>query len=361
MFKFSQLEQIHLEITNNCQASCPMCARNYHGGQENPLLKITNWTLKDFQNIFTDEVIEQVRGIYFCGNFGDPILNNDFLDMIKWITPKKPNLVINIHTNGGARKSEWWEDLARSLPKNHLICFGIDGLEDTHHLYRVGTTYNTVIKNAKSFIDAGGRAEWVFIKFKHNEHQEEEARNRAKNLGFAMFMLKNSSRFLGEPKYRVVDKAGNVTYYIEPPSDNKMHFISRDMINNYKETIMPLEISCKVQRDKEIYIDAFKMIMPCCWLASTPYTQYDYDNVNANLRSEIKRQYQDLVSSLGGAESLDAVNVGIKQVIDSEPWQTVWSEYWTHKKMIMCARICGQSSSISKPVDQFLEREHLKG
>lgn len=361
MFKFSQLEQIHLEITNNCQASCPMCARNYHGGQENPLLKINNWSLADFQNIFTDEVIEQVRGIYFCGNFGDPILNNDFLDMIKWISPKKPSLVINIHTNGGARKSEWWEDLARSLPKNHLICFGIDGLEDTHHLYRVGTTYNTVIKNAKSFIDAGGRAEWVFIKFKHNEHQEEEARKRAKDLGFATFMLKNSSRFLGEPKYRVVDKAGNVTNYIEPPSDNKMNFISRDMINNYKETIMPLEISCKVQRDKEIYIDAFKMIMPCCWLASTPYTQYDYDNVNANLRSEIKKQYQELVSSLGGAESLDAVNVGIKQVIDSKPWQTVWSEYWTHKKMIMCARICGQSSSISKPVDQFLEREHLKG
>jgi MoaA/NifB/PqqE/SkfB family radical SAM enzyme len=338
-----------------------MCARNYHGGQENPLLKINNWTLEDFQNIFTDEVIEQVRCIYFCGNFGDPLLNNDFLDMIKWVSPKKPNLVINIHTNGGARKPEWWADLARSLPKNHMVCFGIDGLEDTHHLYRIGTTYNTVIKNAKSFIDAGGCAEWVFLKFRHNEHQEDEARRRAKELGFKTFMLKNSSRFLGEPRYRTIDKAGNTTHYIEPPSDNKMNFISRDMINNYKETIMPLEISCKAQKEKEIYIDAFKTIMPCCWLASIPYTQYDYDNVNANLRSEIKRQYQDLVSSLGGAESLDAVNVGIKQVIESKPWQTVWPEYWSSKKMIMCARICGIGEQISKPGDQFLEREHLKG
>ena len=39
MFSFSDLENIHLEITNRCQASCPMCSRNYHGGLENPLIK----------------------------------------------------------------------------------------------------------------------------------------------------------------------------------------------------------------------------------------------------------------------------------------------------------------------------------
>lgn len=359
MFKFNELCTIHLEITNNCQASCPMCARNFHGGQENPLLKINNWTLKDFQDIFTEEVIAQVQGIYFCGNFGDPLLNNDLLDMIKWISPKSPHLVINIHTNGGARKPEWWAELARSLPQNHIVNFGIDGLEDTHHLYRVGTTYETVIRNAKAFIDAGGKAEWVFLKFKHNEHQEDEARRRAKELGFEIFTLKNSSRFLGEPRYRVVDKEGNTTHYIEPPGDNKMHFISKDMINNYRETIMPLEIKCKVQNNREIYIDAFKTIMPCCWLASIPYTQYDYDNVNASLRYEIKKQYDGLVEELGGIDSLHAVNVGVKNVINSDKWQTVWPTYWTTKKLIMCARICGQTDTISKPGDQFLERKNL--
>lgn len=360
MFKFEELQTIHLEITNNCQASCPMCARNYHGGKENPLLKINSWTLKDFQDIFTDEVIAQIQGIYFCGNFGDPLLNNDLQEMIKWIVPKNPELAINIHTNGGARKVEWWQELARILPKKHIVCFGIDGLEDTHHIYRIGTTYENVIRNAKAFIDAGGRAEWAFIKFRHNEHQEDEARCRAKELGFALFTLKNSSRFLGEPRYRVLDKDGNITHYIEPPSDNKMHFISKDMINRYKETIMPLEVSCTVQKNKEIYIDAFKRIMPCCWLASAPYTQYDYDNVNAEIRSEIKRQYYDLVDALGGPNALDAVNTGIKTLLNSEPWQTVWETYWTTKKMIMCARICGISEKISKPNDQFLERDYLE-
>ena len=356
MFKFNELRSIHLEITNNCQASCPMCARNYHGGQENPLVKVTNWTLDEFKVIFTQEVMMQLRGVYFCGNFGDPILNNDLIPMIEHLAQNAPHLVVNVHTNGGARNVEWWRSLAKALPKHHNVCFGLDGLEDTLHIYRIGVNYETVIRNAKAFIGAGGTAEWAFIKFKHNEHQEDDARRIAKELNFSMFTLKNSSRFLGEPKYRVIDKQGEVTHYIEPPSDNKMHFISKDMINNYKTTVLPLEIKCKVQNDKEIYIDAYKNIMPCCWLASIPYTQYDYDNVNAALRYEIKRQHSELVADLGNTS---AVTVGIKNVIDSTAWQSVWETYWTTKKLIMCARICGQSSEISKPDDQFLERQNL--
>ena len=45
MFKFDQLEIVQVEITNRCQASCPMCPRNIHGGIENPLFYfITNQT-----------------------------------------------------------------------------------------------------------------------------------------------------------------------------------------------------------------------------------------------------------------------------------------------------------------------------
>ena len=359
MFTFDQLKTVHVEITNQCQASCPMCARNFHGGQENPLITKQNWTLEEFKSIFTPEVCNQIIGIYFCGNFGDPILNNDLIPMVAHIRDNNPDINIAIHTNGGARNTAWWKELASVMPKNHNVVFGLDGLEDTLHLYRVGVNYDNVIKNAKAFINNGGKAEWCFIKFKHNEHQEYKARRRAKELGFSTFVLKNSSRFLGEPKYRVLDKQGNITHYIEPPGDNKMHFISKSMIDNYKQTIMPLEISCKVQKDKEIYIDAYKTIMPCCWLGSTPYTQYDYDNVNPLIRSEIKNQYDDLVNALGGFPKLNAVDIGIKNIIDSDSWQNSWVTYWTKKKMIMCARICGVTEKISKPNDQFLEKAQL--
>lgn len=359
MFTFKELKTIHVEITNMCQASCPMCARNYHGGQDNPLVVNQNWTLEEFKKIFSQSVCDQIEGVYFCGNFGDPILNNDLIPMVKHIRDSNPKIRVAIHTNGGARNKAWWRELAGVMPEEHNVVFGLDGLEDTLHLYRIGVNYDKVIENARAFITQGGKAEWCFIKFKHNEHQEDEARRRAKDLGFETFMLKNSSRFLGEPRYRVLDKQGSITHYIEPPNDNKIHFISKKMIENYKQTIMPLPIKCKVQESKEIYIDAYKMVMPCCWLASIPYTQYDYDNITVAIRTEIKNQYDSLLVDLGGKESLDAVSVGIENIVNSQPWQTVWNKYWTQEKMIVCARICGVSDEISDPDDQFLQRDEL--
>ena len=175
MFKFSELRQIHLEISNNCQASCPMCSRNIHGGLENPLIKISNWSLDQFKTSINNDVLLQIQGLYFCGNFGDPLLNNDLIDMIEYTVSVNPNIDIRIHTNGSLRSKDWWRKLALVMPKNHSVIFAIDGLSQTHSLYRIGTDYHQILRNATSFIQAGGIAEWAFIRFKHNEHEVDAA------------------------------------------------------------------------------------------------------------------------------------------------------------------------------------------
>ena len=48
---------------------------------------------------------------------------------------KKITLWIYIHTNGGVHNTDWWEKLAQIINHNGKIDFGIDGLEDTNHLY----------------------------------------------------------------------------------------------------------------------------------------------------------------------------------------------------------------------------------
>ena len=35
----STIDAIHIELTDKCQAACPMCARNYNGGIERPFIK----------------------------------------------------------------------------------------------------------------------------------------------------------------------------------------------------------------------------------------------------------------------------------------------------------------------------------
>lgn len=351
MFKFTDLRRIHLEVTNNCQASCPMCNRNINGGLENPLIKTRSWTLDNFKKIMNEEVLNQIQDYYYCGNFGDPLLNNDLIDMCEYSKEVNPSLGITIHTNGSLRSKEWWIKLASALPKNHQVVFGIDGLEDTHSLYRIGTKFNTIIENATAFIKAGGRASWVYIKFKHNEHQVDKARQLSESLGFEKFILKNSSRFVLEPYVKVVDRYNRLSHYIEPSSDTPLKFIDKDTIRSYKDIVQNSDIKCQVLESKEIYIDAYMDFFPCCWLAHVPYTYITSDEA-AEVRKEMRSQYEEMTSILGNINVLER---SIKDIVNSDEYQTIWNKYWNSNKLITCVRTCGVSKKInfSQSPDQF--------
>lgn len=364
MFKFSELKSVHLEISTRCQASCPMCPRKYRGGVTNDNLKIADWTYDEFVAVFTDKVLQQLKMIYFCGNFGDPIINDDLIDMCQYVKEKAPDMEIRIHTNGSARTVSWWKNLKEALPQKHVVVFGIDGLEDTHHIYRIGTSYNTIIKNATAFMSVGGNAEWVFIKFKHNEHQVEEAERISKELGFTQFVVKNTTRFVADKKYNVVDEQGNTIYYLEPPTDNKVVFVDDNTIRNHKEILNNSVIHCYVLSTKEVYIDAHKHVFPCCFLASQPYNYQPKNPPGDEIQGFVRQfydktldQYYELVESLGGIDNLSALKHPLDEIIDREEWQSVWADYWSTKKLYTCARVCGRTpQNFSKPKDQFIKR-----
>lgn len=361
MFKFSELKQIHLEITNNCQASCPMCSRNIHGGLENPNIKIKGWSLDQYKSALSNEVLTQVEGVYFCGNYGDPLLNNNLLEMIKYTSQTNENINVRIHTNGSLRSKSWWEELAAALPKTHNVIFAIDGLADTHSLYRIGTDFNKIIENAQAFINAGGTAEWAFIRFKHNEHQVEECRDLAKKLGFNLFTMKDSSRWLLEPKFNVVDKNGDTTYYLEPSELSTIKIIEPSIVKQYKEILKNTQINCYAKHAKEIYLDAYGHLFPCCWLGAIPYNSKDLENELEEVRTAIHKDYYDLLESLGGIRNVDTADKSIKDIVNSNEYQTVWDFYWNERKLITCGRSCGTTKTVefSKPKDQLVRTDTL--
>jgi sulfatase maturation enzyme AslB (radical SAM superfamily) len=277
-------------------------------------------------------------------------MNNDLIEMCQYSSEVAPDVRVTIHTNGSARNTAWWQNLARVLPNNHSVVFALDGLEDTHSVYRVGTDFNQIIKNATDFIKAGGIAEWVFIKFKHNEHQVETARQLSKDLGFSKFTLKNSSRFILEPKVNVTDKHGRITHYIEPPTEVTMKFIDKQVIKAYKELVAQSTIDCKSLNDREIYIDAFGDLFPCCWIASVPYSYIAPDDA-FEVRNEMRNQHYELLASLGNVNTLSK---SVRDIIDSTEYQSVWDSYWTTNKLITCARTCGVNTDFAKPRDQIV-------
>jgi len=280
--------------------------------------------------------------------------------MCQYCKDESPDIKISIHTNGSARTIDWWKDLAKALPSNHRVVFAIDGLADTHSIYRVGTHFDKIIENAQAFMSAGGIAEWCFIKFKHNEHQVEEVKKYAEEKGFQLFSMKNSSRFVGKPYFEVFDKQGIPIYNIEPPSDSNMNFISMDIIKNYKSIVENSEINCYALEMKEIYIDAHQHVYPCCYLASTPYTYIREDTVE-EVRYEIRNQHTKFIEDLGGFATIDVSKKSLLDIISTPVWHSIWDKYWHTDKLIMCARICGKIKEISQPRQQVIYTETLNG
>ena len=47
---FDSIHDMHVEITNRCNAACPMCARNDFGGKTKEDLELDEWTKEDIDN-----------------------------------------------------------------------------------------------------------------------------------------------------------------------------------------------------------------------------------------------------------------------------------------------------------------------
>jgi MoaA/NifB/PqqE/SkfB family radical SAM enzyme len=357
MYKFSDIKKLHIEMSSLCQASCPMCARNYHGGLTNPKVVERNLTFDLFVKLVDQEFLAQLQSISMCGNFGDPILNSDLIPIIEHIAKINPLIDIHLHTNASARTKSWWEHLARALPKQHLVLFGIDGLEDTHHLYRIGTDFNKIIENAKAFISQGGKARWNFITFKHNEHQLDAARQLSQELGFESFQEKQTSRFIGDPFFEVYDKNGLVTHKLEFPTEQKIAFIDKKTVENYKQVFETCTISCEVEQEKSVYIDAQGYLWPCCFLASVPYQYSKPERLVWNFMNDSYASLNKTLENFGGMSGLSLHNRTIKEIVNSPEWQTVWNKGFEDKSILMCSRVCGKfpDTPISQCRDQFLD------
>jgi len=342
MIRYKEIQTAHIELTNRCQASCPMCDRNFHGGLENSRINIADWTIEQFVNVFDRTEIEH---FYLCGNFGDPMICKDILPILQYLKNKQKS--VEVHTNGGMHTPVWWSALASCLPKKHKVVFSIDGLQNTHHLYRIGTEYQRVLSHAKHFIKNGGNAVWSFLAFKHNEHEIQEAKSLAKAYGFIDFYLKHSSRFSFDNKFGVLDKNLEFQYFLQPSSQAQLTKLTDSELSNIQDFVDSTDISCHAQHSKEIYIDAHKKLFPCCFLASIPYQPYENEKLH-DIRLHIEDQYAELIQDLGNTNVLEK---SIKSIVESEPYQTVWNKYWTVKKLYTCARTCG--NKLQSPSEQI--------
>lgn len=254
---------IDLETTTRCNAACPMCFRNLSGDRVNPNLQIT-----DFDIDWLDNIDLPLRTVSLCGNYGDPIISKNLHDIVEKVLSKKfvEGKKIIIMTNGGARTTEWWKELAKIMSNGDKcrVIFGIDGLEDTNHLYRRNVEWHKLMDNVKAFIGAGGRAQWKMLLFKHNQHQVEEAKQKSIDMGFTFFETIITNRFKNVKQksiYPVYDKLGEHIYDLEEAKIADTDFTPRKKAR--KEQVWSGKVNCYANKLNSIYMAADGRVYPC--------------------------------------------------------------------------------------------------
>jgi len=180
-----EIKSFNIELTSRCNAKCSLCKNQYAENRD--------LSFKDIQSFFTKEVLSNLVTLKLYGSLGDPALHPNFKKIIKYFKESNPKLILNISTNGGMHKEAWWRDLGKLLSPEDEVHFGLDGTPTTHALYR-GTSFEKVFHNMKSFIKGGGNAKWLFLCFKHNQHQIEDLRKLSNLIG-ATFVPRYSGEY----------------------------------------------------------------------------------------------------------------------------------------------------------------------
>jgi MoaA/NifB/PqqE/SkfB family radical SAM enzyme len=349
MYTYNDIREVHLEVTQRCQAACPMCDRNMNGGADNPHITNAELSLEDCKKIFKPEFIRQLKTMYMCGNLGDPIIARDTLEIFKYFRENNSNMWLSMNTNAGARDEAWWEELAHVFGRMGAVIFSVDGLEDTNHLYRQGVNWNNVVRSATSFIKAGGRARWDFLIFEHNEHQVETAERLAKEYGFERFQKKKSARFVTstiKPKdeHQAVNRKGEETTKIAKPKETDNVNLAlqkqKEIEKSYgsmKDYFNSCSINCKVAQQGSIFITAEGLLMPCCWTAGRMYKWW-----HSNPKVE---QIWDHIDAAGGKQGINVIENDIKDVVNGKLISSIkdsWSiDTIANGKLGVCAQKCG--------------------
>jgi len=377
LYTYNEIKTVHLEITAACNASCPMCARNINGGEVNPQLPQTELGLDDIKKIFDPKFVTQLERVYLCGNYGDPVAARDTLEALTYFRTYNPNIYLSMHTNGSAKRPEWWAELARIIGRKGHVVFSLDGLEDTNHLYRQGTVWSKIMENAQSFINAGGRARWDYIVFAHNEHQVEAAEQLSKSMGFERFQFKKSARFFSmasgvtKEMHQAANRKGMATTLLQAPTNpkyrngaldelakiakseaevkflpsraNDIPVLAAQKFHADPDKKKPMErywdevpIKCKVAEEKSLYISAEGVVQPCCWTAGQMYVWYWTPKGG---------QIWNLIDQVG-KENLTATKVPLRDIVDGLYFQDLVPNSWNKSscadgKLAVCAKTCG--------------------
>ena len=172
---------ISFEPTTSCNLRCPECPSGLR-----QFTRPKGMLEQDFFRKTIDDIHKELLYLIFYFQ-GEPFLNPDFLQMVKYATSKK------IYTATSTNAHFLTDEVAKATVESGLdrLIISVDGAtQDTYKQYRVGGNIEKVLEGARNIVkwkrELKSKTPFVFFQFlvvKHNEHQIEDIKRIAKEIG----------------------------------------------------------------------------------------------------------------------------------------------------------------------------------
>lgn len=279
---YRNTHNLQVDITSYCNARCSGCVRNKDGDEVKEELILEHFDLEVWERLAKEDTAGwYIATLTLNGNWGDPMMHPHLVKMLAIWSLYHPESAMYLHTNGSMRTTKFWEDMGEVCRQftNHFIVFSIDGMHDTHNIYRRKTDLNKILENIKAFTSKGGRGIVTMTLFEHNKHQVKQVEALAKTTGVFQFNLRHShgTELLVKTKddgdyyvnasdeideYQVEFKENRDALPIM--SKQRDYDIFLDVSDKLQEEAKQSSCACPWYNDKSVQIDPWGKVWPCC-------------------------------------------------------------------------------------------------
>lgn len=313
---FDKVKGVTLDITPRCTMLCNKCGRQTLNDFPTKMApKMSDMTLPQYTKI-----VDYFEDIRFIGSFGDAVLHRDFHTMLSMAYERKRK--VQIATAVSHRTHNWYKKAYEANPDATWI-FGIDGMPEDSHKYRINQDGKHLFELMKLGKQMGINVVWQYIIFKYNQNDIEKAKTLANSLGIKIQILK-SKRFDGPDDPLLPDpKFANLYYQKEDTSK----LSEQEMLQRYFR--YNLQPKC-LHKNAFFATHPQGYLLPCCWL-----TNYD-----------VEEKFPELCNP---DTHLDNIN-SIEEIINSKYWNKHLKKLEQEDKDLpyQCWRKCHMGAPLPK-------------
>lgn len=181
---------VSFEPTTHCNLRCPECPSGLRA-----FTRPTGMLQKDFFKETIDDIHTHLLYIIFYFQ-GEPFLNPEFLEMVSYASSKK------IYTATSTNAHYLTDEMAKKTVESGLdrLIISIDGTtQEVYEQYRIGGNLEKVFQGTKNIVkwkkNLNSRTPFIIFQFlvvKPNEHQLEDVKKIATNLGVDQVRFKTA-------------------------------------------------------------------------------------------------------------------------------------------------------------------------